>query len=78
MDDHDAGHHGWWSMLQRVRAYAQTRNRGFVLCDAHTHEQYYDPDPDHPPTCIEETNSGKLRHRLPALFAQVATSGFGK
>lgn len=48
MDDHDAGHHGWWSMLQRVRAYARNRNRGFVLCDAHTHEQYYDPDPDHP------------------------------
>ena len=48
MDDRDAGHHAWWSMLQRVRAYARTRNRGFVLCDAHTHGEYYDPDPDHP------------------------------
>lgn len=48
MDDRDPGHHAWWSMLQRVRAYAHTRNRGFVLCDAHTHDEYYDPDPDHP------------------------------
>jgi hypothetical protein len=32
MDDRDAGHHAWWSLLQRVRAYARTRNRGFVLC----------------------------------------------
>lgn len=48
MDDRDPGHHAWWSMLQRVRAYARTRNRGFVLCDAHTHDEYYDPDPDHP------------------------------
>lgn len=48
MDDRDAGHHGWWSMLQRVRAYGRTRNRGFVLCDAHTHSEYYDPDPAHP------------------------------
>ncbi|MBF9235835.1 hypothetical protein I2I05_00355 [Hymenobacter sp. BT683] len=48
MDKRDAGHHGWWSMLQRVRAYARTRNRGFVLCDAHTHSEYYDPDPQRP------------------------------
>ena len=48
MDDRDAGHHGWWDMLRRVRAYARTRNRGFVLCDAHTHGEYYDPDPAHP------------------------------
>jgi len=48
MDDRDAGHHAWWSMLQRVRAYARTRNRGFVLCDAHTHDEYYDPDPSQP------------------------------
>lgn len=48
MDRRDPGHHGWWSMLQRVRTYARTRNRGFVLCDAHTHGEYYDPDPQHP------------------------------
>lgn len=48
MDDRDAGHHAWWSLLQRVRAYGRTRNRGFVLCDAHTHGEYYDPDPAHP------------------------------
>ncbi len=48
MDDRDAGHRAWWSLLQRVRAYARTRNRGFVLCDAHTHDEYYDPDPAQP------------------------------
>lgn len=48
MDKRDPGHHGWWNMLQRVRAYARKRNRGFVLCDAHTHGEYYDPDPAHP------------------------------
>jgi len=48
MDDRDAGHHAWWSLLQRVRAYARTQNRGFVLCDAHTHGEYYDPDPAQP------------------------------
>ena len=48
MDHRDPGHHGWWSMLTRVRAYARTRNRGFVLCDAHTHGEYYDPIPAQP------------------------------
>jgi hypothetical protein len=48
MDDRDAGHHAWWSLLQRVRAYGRTRNRGFVLCDAHTHAEYYDPNPAQP------------------------------
>ena len=48
MDDRDPGHRAWWSMLQRVRAYARTRNRGVVLCDAHTRGEYYDPDPAHP------------------------------
>lgn len=48
MDDRDPGHAAWWSMLSRVRRYARTRNRGFVLCDAHTHGEYYDPDPAHP------------------------------
>lgn len=48
MDDRDPGHHAWWSLLQRVRAYARTHNRGFVLCDAHTHDEYYDPDPAQP------------------------------
>lgn len=48
MDRHDPGHRAWWQLLQRVRAYARTRNRGFVLCDAHTHGEYFDPDPAHP------------------------------
>ena len=48
MDHRDPGHRGWWSMLTRVRRYARARNRGFVLCDAHTLGQYFDPDPAHP------------------------------
>ena len=48
MDNRDPGHRAWWSMLARVRRYARTRNRGFVLCDAHTHGEFYDPDPAHP------------------------------
>ena len=48
MDGRDAGHHAWWQMLTRVRRYARTRNRGFVLCDAHTHGEFYDPDPAQP------------------------------
>ncbi|MEJ7662144.1 MAG: hypothetical protein WKG07_22540 [Hymenobacter sp.] len=34
MDDRDPGHRAIWSLLQRVRRYARTRNRGFVLCGA--------------------------------------------
>lgn len=48
MDDRDPGHRAFWSLLQRVRRYARTRNRGFVLCDAHTHGEYYDPQPEAP------------------------------
>ena len=48
MNRRDLGHQGWHTMLQKVRHYAATRNRGFVLCDAHTHGEYYDPDPRHP------------------------------
>ncbi len=48
MDDQDPGHRATWSLLQRVRRYARTRNRGFVLCDAHTHGAYYDPRPAAP------------------------------
>jgi hypothetical protein len=48
MDHRDPGHRAWWSLLQRIRAYARTRNRGGVLFDAHTHGEYYDPDPARP------------------------------
>ncbi len=48
IDDRDAGHRAIWSLLRRVRRYARTRNRGFVLCDAHTHGEYYDPRPTAP------------------------------
>lgn len=42
MDDIDTRHVAWWSLLSRVRAYAASRNRGLVLCDAHTNGLYYD------------------------------------
>jgi len=48
IDDRDPGHRAMWRLLQRVRRYARTRNRGFVLCDAHTHGEYYDPNPAAP------------------------------
>jgi len=48
MDDRDPGHQAFWSLLQRVRRYARAHNRGFVLCDAHTHGEYYDPHPATP------------------------------
>lgn len=48
IDDRDPGHRATWSLLQRVRRYARARNRGFVLCDAHTHGEYYDPNPAAP------------------------------
>ncbi len=36
MDQHDPGHVGWRSMLDKVRVYAATHaRRHFVLCDAH-------------------------------------------
>ncbi|MCC2545880.1 hypothetical protein LJY25_05445 [Hymenobacter sp. BT175] len=48
MNRRDPGHHAWWRMLRQIRAYARTRNRGFVLCDAHVHGEYYDPIPRRP------------------------------
>jgi hypothetical protein len=48
MDDRDPGHRAMWHLLQRIRRYAHTRNRGFVLCDAHTHGEFYDPHPAYP------------------------------
>lgn len=54
MDRRDSGHAGWWSMLRRVRRYAQYRNRGFVLCDAHTLGQYYDPDTQQQPDSVRQ------------------------
>ncbi|MDJ0364267.1 hypothetical protein QMK33_03830 [Hymenobacter sp. H14-R3] len=45
---HDPGHRAFWGLLQRIRRYARTRNRGFVLCDAHTHGEHYDPIPAAP------------------------------
>jgi hypothetical protein len=41
MNKKDPGNVHWWNMLQRIRLFAAHHNRGFVLCDAHTHGEYY-------------------------------------
>ncbi len=48
MDRADPGHASWWKVLTMIRQYAATKNRGLVLCDAHTHGGYYDPAPARP------------------------------
>jgi hypothetical protein len=48
MDRADPGHASWWKVLTMIRQYAATKNRGLVLCDAHTQGVYYDPAPASP------------------------------
>jgi hypothetical protein len=45
MNRRDVGNQQWWALLQKVRAYGATRNRGVVVCDAHTANGglYYEP-----------------------------------
>lgn len=45
MNRRDIGNKAWWSVLQKIRAYASTRNRGVVVCDGHTPSGgvYYEP-----------------------------------
>ena len=46
MSRRDVGNQAWWSLLQRVRAYARTHaRRELVLCDAHVVDigTYYEP-----------------------------------
>jgi hypothetical protein len=45
MDRADPSHASWWKVLSMIRQYAATKNRGIVLCDAHTSGVYYDPVP---------------------------------
>jgi hypothetical protein len=40
MDDNDANHVNYWDVLSKIRVYAKTRNRGVVVCDAHTNGLY--------------------------------------
>ncbi len=48
MAKRDVGHRHLWNLVIRVRRYAASRNRGVVLCDAHTVDgYYYDPRPMH-------------------------------
>jgi hypothetical protein len=41
MDDNDPNHVHYWNLLQKIRSYAAAKNRGVVLCDAHTKGLYY-------------------------------------
>jgi hypothetical protein len=43
MNRADVGNVCWWTLLQRIREYARTHNRGLVLCDAHA-TPYYEPE----------------------------------
>jgi hypothetical protein len=47
MDRIDINHASWWKVLSMIRQYAASKNRGIVLCDAHTTGVYYD-DPANP------------------------------
>ncbi len=45
MNEFDVGNKEYWQLLQRIRTYASTRNRGVVICDAHVPSggMYYEP-----------------------------------
>jgi len=45
MNRRDMGNAQWWALLQKIRAYAATHNRGVVLCDGHVPSGgiYYEP-----------------------------------
>ncbi|MBO3271770.1 hypothetical protein J4D97_14010 [Hymenobacter defluvii] len=45
MNRRDVGNAQWWALLQKIRTYAATRNRGVVLCDGHVPSGgiYYEP-----------------------------------
>ncbi|MEL7004794.1 MAG: hypothetical protein AAFN93_18955, partial [Bacteroidota bacterium] len=46
MNRYDVGNRYYYQLVQAVRNYGKTKNRGFVLCDAHTPGggMYYEPD----------------------------------
>ncbi len=41
MNRSDAGNVHWWNLLTLIRDFAKQHNRGIVLCDAHTHGEFY-------------------------------------
>jgi hypothetical protein len=41
MNKQDPGNVHWWNLLSRIRSFAKNHNRGVVVCDAHTHGEYY-------------------------------------
>lgn len=41
MDVSDSNHVHYWDLLTKIRSYARSKNRGVVLCDAHTLGAYY-------------------------------------
>jgi hypothetical protein len=46
MNRRDIGNKSWWRVIQKVRQYASSRNRGVVVCDAHIAcgGLYYEPN----------------------------------
>lgn len=46
MNRRDIGNKSWWGLLQKIRKYASTKNRGIVVCDAHVPcgGMYYEPN----------------------------------
>jgi hypothetical protein len=50
MNLRDVGNQNWWSLLSKIRAYSINKNRGTVLCDAHSPSGgiYYDSNPNSP------------------------------
>ncbi|HYV92270.1 MAG TPA: T9SS type A sorting domain-containing protein [Chitinophagales bacterium] len=49
MDLNDPGHHYYWDLFSKVRLYGASKNRGVLLCDAHSRcNPYYDLDPNNP------------------------------
>jgi len=66
MAKNDPGNANWWKLLKMIRAYAATKNRGLVLCDAHTDGMYFTPAKD----SIQDQEKQLLFdfHSLPARF----------
>jgi len=45
MNKEDIGNKSWWELLERIRTYSISKNRGVVICDAHVPSgvMYYEP-----------------------------------
>jgi hypothetical protein len=75
MDNNDPNHTAWWNLLSRIRAYAASRNRGLVLCDAHTTGYYYTSPQTGTSTLLFDFHSGALRMTEDRGFVSVVGGG---